>query len=366
MHISVRDMREIIEFNLDNKIKRSCLFLGPSGVGKSAVVQQICKDRGIGFIDLRLLLMDETSLRGVPYPNKDRTKTIWLQNDIFPDEARDGARGILCIEEITSASRKVQAAAYQLIHDYKLGNYSLPEGWYIVALGNRETDEGVYVQMPAPLTNRFEIHEVYHSLDIWKSDFAYKEGISQKVISYLNFKPSALHTFSPDSNGSLVFASPRSWEAVSNILNSMKTPSLSNRIVYAKVAGNIGEIEASSFKLFLEKEESLGNIADILEGKPFDIPSNDSTVYLIEGGIISLLSSELKRVSSMSSSEKGVLSLKVSRAIEFFLRLKPEFTVVGVSDLCSLNKSFVASSFMSSTSSAKVSEFFKKYKYLFQ
>ena len=160
--INIEQFEKIVEFNIDNNIKRAILGLGASGIGKSAVIKQITERKNMGLIDLRLLLYTETDLKGIPFPNEDKTRTKWLPNDILPNVERDGERGILLVEELTSAPKRVQAAAYQLIQDRKLGEYILPEGWFIVALGNREDDNGVFVQMPSPLANRFEIHENWY------------------------------------------------------------------------------------------------------------------------------------------------------------------------------------------------------------
>ena len=203
--INIEQFEKIVEFNIDNNIKRAILGLGSSGIGKSAVIKQITERKNMGLIDLRLLLYTETDLKGIPFPNEDKTRTKWLPNDILPNVERDGERGILLVEELTSAPKRVQAAAYQLIQDRRLGEYILPEGWFIVALGNREDDNGVFVQMPSPLANRFEIHDIGYDLDIWKKNFAYKTGVNPFVISYLNFKPGALHNFVPDST-SMIFA----------------------------------------------------------------------------------------------------------------------------------------------------------------
>ena len=49
----------------------------------------------------------------------------------------------------------VQASCYQLALDHKLGEYVLPEGWAIIAAGNRDSDRAVTTRMATPLRNRF-------------------------------------------------------------------------------------------------------------------------------------------------------------------------------------------------------------------
>ena len=54
--INIEQFEKIVEFNIDNNIKRAILGLGSSGIGKSAVIKQITERKNMGLIDLRLLL----------------------------------------------------------------------------------------------------------------------------------------------------------------------------------------------------------------------------------------------------------------------------------------------------------------------
>ena len=80
--INIEQFEKIVEFNIDNNIKRAILGLGSSGIGKSAVIKQITERKNMGLIDLRLLLYTETDLKGIPFPNEDKTRTKWLPNDV--------------------------------------------------------------------------------------------------------------------------------------------------------------------------------------------------------------------------------------------------------------------------------------------
>ena len=323
MDLNIHDFAEVINFNIDNGIKRSILGLGPSGIGKSAIAYDIAQSRNMGFIDLRLLLFTETELKGIPFPSEDNLHTMWLHNDILPREDRDGERGILLIEEITSASKRVQAAAYQLIHDRKLGSYTLPDGWYIVALGNRLDDNGVYTEMPAPLANRFEIHNISYDLDQWKRDFAYPNKINEAVIAYLNFKPVALHNFDPEGE-SLRFASPRTWAAVSDIMNTGKLD-IGSKLLRAKIEANIGETEAASFLAFLKEREAVDVVDQIMDGTYKEVPERDDIKYILISSLVYKLT------------EAGLPKDKFVNVINYMLLMDAEFTALAIEDLKAAN-----------------------------
>ena len=242
--MTIKEFGECVEFNIEHNIKHAILGLGAPGVGKSQIIQQIGKKYGFKVIDIRLAQMSEVEIGGLIYPNESRTKTVWLTPEVLPDEERDGKNTILLLDEITSCTKRVQVAAYQLILDRRIGQYHLPEGTFVIALGNREDDDGVYIRLAGPLADRFEIHYIEPNFEDWKKDYALKNNVHPYVISYLTFKPSALHNQKAEE-GNMVFATPRSWVRVSDILHF--DSDVNNPVIRYKIIGNVGEVEGNQF-----------------------------------------------------------------------------------------------------------------------
>ena len=169
--VSVRasDLSKSISSLVEQKVPT--FLWGAPGIGKSSIVKQIADETGVGFIDLRLALMDPTDLKGIPFYDKDSHTALWAPPAFLP---REGS-GILFLDELNSAAPSVQASAYQLILDRKVGEYELPDGWAIVAAGNRESDRGVTYRMPSPLANRFVHFEMEVDVNDWRL-WAYKSG----------------------------------------------------------------------------------------------------------------------------------------------------------------------------------------------
>src|SRR2546421_12986634 len=90
--------------------------------------------------------------------------------------------------------------------DRKLGEYTLPEGWAIIAAGNRDSDRGVTIRMPTPLRNRFAHLEFQVDVQEW-SEWAIQAGIRPEVIAFLRFRPELLSQSDRDAHA---FPSPRS------------------------------------------------------------------------------------------------------------------------------------------------------------
>ena len=122
---------------------------GAPGIGKSSIVRQIAERRRMPLIDIRASLLDPTDLRGIPMI-QDGT-AVWCPPSFLPKKS--DKPGILFLDEINAAPPLVQAALYQLILDRRVGEYELPEGWRIIAAGNRREDKAVTFRLSSALAN---------------------------------------------------------------------------------------------------------------------------------------------------------------------------------------------------------------------
>ena len=124
------------------KANRPLFLWGPPGIGKSDIVKQMGVELEAHVIDIRLSLWDPTDIKGIPFFNSTVNKMEWAPPTELPDEvmAAKYKKIILFLDEMNSAAPAVQAAAYQLVLNRKVGTYRLPDNVLIVAAGNRETD----------------------------------------------------------------------------------------------------------------------------------------------------------------------------------------------------------------------------------
>ncbi|MBE5943234.1 MAG: AAA family ATPase, partial [Lachnospiraceae bacterium] len=329
--MTIKEFGECIEYNIQHNIKHAMLGLGAPGVGKSQLIQQIGKKYGYKVIDIRLAQMSEVEIGGLIYPNESKTKTVWLAPEVLPNEERDGKNTILLLDEITSCTKRVQVAAYQLILDRKIGQYTLPEGTFVIALGNREDDDGVYIQLAGPLADRFEIHYLEPNFEDWKNDFALKFGVHPLVVSYLTFKPSALHT-QATSEGSMVFATPRSWVRVSDILKF--DSDINNKVIRHKIIGNVGEVEGTQFIEFCKKHRDVVTADDFIGGC-VAAPHSPEEISILVTSIVNKVSflSSMNDAEDPTAEQKNILE-SVIRSL--FRIPQSEYTIVGLKSLIDL------------------------------
>lgn len=285
---------------------------GPPGIGKSSIVAQIAKEKEIGFIDLRLSLLDPTDLRGIPFFDAKNEAAIWAPASFLPDGNQK--EGILFLDELNTAAPMVQASAYQLILDRKIGEYTLPEGWAIIAAGNRESDRGVVFRMAAPLSNRFIHLEMESSVEDWKV-WATDRGIDASIIGFVSYRPDALFTFDTQ-NDSRSFATPRTWEYVNEVISSEPEDDL----LMPLISGAIGEELAAAFLGFRVVAGELPDIDSIMEGKCSDVPGEPSALHM--------LSTALSLRIDQATSTK-----KLNNLVGYTLKMPGEFAVMIVQDL---------------------------------
>ena len=273
------------------KAKKSLMAWGPPGVGKSELFDQIAKEMGLELIDIRLSLLNPVDLRGLPVPmtegdNKTATYTTWLPPHFLPRKGK----GILLLDEINLAVPTVQSAAYQLVLNRKLGEYTLPEGWAIVAAGNRAQDRSNVFEMSFALKNRFIHVKIEPEIDCWKK-WAVEHDVHPGVVAYLCYRPQNLLKM-PDNPAQDAYPTPRSWVVLSDMIKAGMALE-PDGIARAYVGGIIGDGHAVEYCNFHKMESKLPNITAIFEGKNPTFPKGeDSMSYLI----ITTLAYETRRL----------------------------------------------------------------------
>ena len=255
------------------------MIWGPPGVGKSQMVAQVAARHRVPVTDVRLSQMEPTDLRGIPFRVEDRVE--WAVPSMLPDAQRHGPEGILFLDEITSAPPTVSAAAYQLILDRRLGEYYVPNGWAIFAAGNRQGDRGVTYSMPAPLANRFSHFEVETHLDDWVS-WAYSNGIDDRVIAFLRFRPELLFDFDPAHNP-VAFPSPRSWEFAHRALQKFFER---EDLLLGTLQACVGPAAGIELKAFVDNLEHLPDIDAILRGDEVPVPGEIDLQYAVASALV--------------------------------------------------------------------------------
>lgn len=208
---------------------------GPPAIGKSQVVHQVAKDSNAKLIDLRLSQILSEDLTGLPERDPDTGKAKYLPFDTFPlegDEVPNGYNGwILFLDELSSATEEVLAAAYSLILDRTVGGKKLHDKCLVVAAGNRASDSAIARELPDTLITRMLPAEMHVNTKDWINWATQDETPSnESVVDYILKNPSQLYAhIKPESREELeTYATPRGWEKVFAHVNAHEKQAQTN------------------------------------------------------------------------------------------------------------------------------------------
>jgi hypothetical protein len=281
----------------------SMLWSSP-GVGKSALVRQMCVEDGVKCIDIRLSLLNPVDLRGIPIVQGD--KVVWVPPVFL---VKQGPCRFFT-DEINVAPPATMACAYQWMLDKRIGEWEMDltptkskngkmrPAQTIIGAGNRASDQAFVHQMPAPLRNRMGHIEVEANFDDWR-DWAWKSNVHRYVINFLTYtarigveikgledsKVGLLFFFDPKQHAAGSFPTPRSWEQVSRFIT--ESPEL--RMNTEAIAGMLGQAVAGKFTAFIKVADELPNAEEVLKGKNLKPPAEPSAKYAFCGALAAAL-----------------------------------------------------------------------------
>lgn len=293
-----------------HKANNVLMVWGAPGIGKSAASQEAADilatefnlpggvieygddapegftiDQCFGVIDVRLSQCDPVDVGGLPYKTSRQTQGR-LVPDWFPstDRADMPERGLLLLEEIVSAPLSVQAAAYQLTHDRRIGDKVMKPGWSIVMTGNRLTDGGVVFKMPTPLANRTTHLDVETDVDSWR-EWGINNGVEVSLLAFIAFRPDLLNTFEKhvkEKQQGYAFATERSWMMV----DRLEKAGLPDDMFFDQAMGSVGQGPAAEYTAWRKTWQQMPNLDHILmDPTRAPVPEDSGTQYAVAVGL---------------------------------------------------------------------------------
>jgi MoxR-like ATPase len=237
------------------------MLWGPPGVGKSAIVKELADRKAVPLKDVRLSHKVASDIGGLPALDHSTRKTTFYLPDFLPDPTRDGAEGVLFLDELPGADDQTRIASYGLILERAVASYQLPPGWRIIAAGNRPEDDPVNREFGSALNDRLVHLLVEPDYQDWLN-WASRQGLAHEVLAFIHIMP---HRLSADparlSQGHAIVPSPRSWERVSQVLKQTRRRESRELIV----AGLVGDGVAHEFFTIADEVAGLATVETILK-----------------------------------------------------------------------------------------------------
>ena len=261
--------------------QRPVFLMGPPGIGKTAIMQQIAQELGVGLVSYSMTHHTRQSALGLPfivkktYGGKEYEVSEYTMSEIIASvydmiEETGLKEGILFLDEINCVSETLAPAMLQFLQYKIFGRHRVPDGWIVVTAGNppeynnsvREFDIVTWDRL-----KRIDCEPVY---DIWK-EYAYKAGVHAAITTYLDIKKGDFYRIETTVDGKS-FVTARGWTDLSDMIKLYEK----NKIkVDEKLVGQYLQNKkiAKDFSVYYDlwnKYKSDYQVDKILEGKADD------------------------------------------------------------------------------------------------
>ena len=215
------------EYVIPSIRQRPLLLMGPPGIGKTQIMEQVARECGIALVSYTITHHTRQSAIGLPFI-KERMFggtayqiTEYTMSEIIASvyekmEKTGLKEGILFIDEINCVSETLAPAMLQFLQCKTFGNQKVPEGWIIAAAGNPPEYNRSVREFDVVTLDRIKRIDVEENYDVWK-EYAYKVGIHPAILSYLDLKREHFYRMETTPDGR-AFATARGWEDLSELL----------------------------------------------------------------------------------------------------------------------------------------------------
>ena len=296
------------EYQIATEDQRPVFLMGPPGIGKTAIMQQIASELGVGLVSYSMTHHTRQSALGLPYitkksyGGKEYSVSEYTMSEIIAsvyDMMEDtGVReGILFLDEINCVSETLAPAMLQFLQYKIFGRHRVPDGWIVVTAGNPPEYNNSVREFDTVTWDRLKRIDIEPDYKIWK-EYALDRGVHPSISTYLDIKSSDFYRVESTVEGKSIVTA-RAWLNLSDMIRlyeqndiDVDEKMVSQYLQDKKVSKSF----ANYYDLF-NKYRSDYRIDDILSGKAgSDVKDRASSAKYDER--LSLLGLILDRVGS--------------------------------------------------------------------
>ena len=294
--------------------QRPIFLMGPPGIGKTAIMEQVAAELGVGLVSYSMTHHTRQSALGLPFIEKkvyggvEYSVSEYTMSEIIASVydmmERTGLKeGILFLDEINCVSETLAPAMLQFLQYKIFGRHRVPDGWIVVTAGNPPEYNNSVREFDIVTWDRLKRIDVEPDYDVWK-EYAYKKGIHAAILTYLDIKKSDFYKIETTVDGKS-FVTARGWSDLSDMMKLYEQHGITiDEKLVAQYLQNkkIAKEFAIYYDLF-NKYKSDYQVDKILAGKaPEEIKARAKAAKFDErlallGMLLDAITGELKKVS---------------------------------------------------------------------
>ena len=207
--------------------QRPIFLMGPPGIGKTAIMEQVASELGVGLVSYSMTHHTRQSALGLPFIEKriyggtEYSVSEYTMSEIIASvydmmERTGLTEGILFLDEINCVSETLAPAMLQFLQYKIFGRHRVPAGWIVVTAGNPPEYNNSVREFDIVTWDRLKRIDVEPDYDVWK-EYAYKKGIHPAILTYLDIKKSDFYKIETTVDGKS-FVTARGWSDLSDMM----------------------------------------------------------------------------------------------------------------------------------------------------
>ena len=207
--------------------QRPVFLIGPPGIGKTAIMEQIAAEMGVGLLSYSMTHHTRQSALGLPFIEHKNYKGMecdiseYTMSEIIAAiyemmEETGIEEGILFLDEINCVSETLAPVMLQFLQYKVFGRYRVPDGWIVVTAGNPPGYNNSVREFDIVTWDRLKRVDVEPDYDVWK-EYAYQKGVHPAIMTYLEIRKADFYTVESTVDGK-TFVTARGWDDLSQMI----------------------------------------------------------------------------------------------------------------------------------------------------